>query len=355
MKRLALLMMALMLVVCTARMAHAQLEGPYVYKSSLRINTYHFLRYWPNPNAKEPTYNFGSWTPKVEFNVQGPLEGGSQVSLTFTKPDGTKWFSVNLETPEIPADQFASFRYDDTSKEKLATILTGTFGLTINLANALTKTNKTLFTGKFDVAKFHYGGNAPDAKNNFDYYVSHDWNLPIAQLVWSEEEDERTPRLRVNMWFRGEKDSTKMAGYLFYKGKQVASTKMNGSAQETVTLRPGTTEPNFYWSRWTLYFTLVSSGLKMESANNYDALYFLDKNPGEYEIKVLYDGKLARTAKFTIGPDGKFVDNGLAEKNKMGKGVILLPATVEAGIDGKADITKYKAQAYYYNPVVGFP
>ena len=35
--------------------------------------------------------------------------------------------------------------------------------------------------------------------------------------------------------------------------------------------------------------------------------------------------------------------------------MILVPVKVESGIDPKADISTYKAMAYYGNPVVGFP
>lgn len=356
MKISSVLALALALVACTTSNARIQEEGPYVYKSSIRLNTYHFLRYWPNPNAKEPQYNFGAWTPKMQFNVQGPLEGGSQVSVTFTKPNGAPWFSTNLETLEIPADQYAEFKYDDTSAEKKAIILTGNFGITINLSNSLTGTKKTLFSGKFDVGKFHYGSTNKDEVNNFDYYVNHDWNLPIAQMVFDEQTSEDTPRLVINAWFRGTLDSTKMAGYLFHDGKQVASTKNNGSAQEKITITPGTTTKDFYWSRWGFNLTMVASTRKTENANlSYPDVYFLDKHPGDYEFKVLYDGKLVRTAKFTIGPDGKLVDNGLAIQNKMGKGVILLPMSITPGADGKAVTTNYKTNAYYGNAVTGFP
>src|SRR5580658_7743671 len=83
-----------------ANAAKADLEGPYVYKSSVHINTRKFLVYYPTPTAKEPQYNTNSWAPRFEFNVQGPLEGGSQISVYFSKPDGSTWFSTNLNTPE---------------------------------------------------------------------------------------------------------------------------------------------------------------------------------------------------------------------------------------------------------------
>ena len=115
------------------------------------------------------------------------------------------------------------------------------------------------------------------------------------------------------------------------------------------------TRPDLTWSRCTFIFAKVAKSLKQESANNYDSMFFLDKHPGDYELKVLRDGKLARSAKFTIGADGALVDNGLAAANKMGKGVTLLPVTDDLSQDGKASTVNYKAQAFYGNPLVGFP
>jgi len=34
-------------------------------------------------------------------------------------------------------------------------------------------------------------------------------------------------------------------------------------------------------------------------------MFKLAANPGEYEFKVLWNNKLARSIKFTVGPDGK--------------------------------------------------
>jgi hypothetical protein len=175
-------------------------------------------------------------------------------------------------------------------------------------------------------------------------------------MTFDEQVSEDTPRLVINAWFRGPKDQTKMAGYLFHNGKQVASTKNKGSVYEKITITPGTTTTDYLWSRWQFHLTMVAETRKSENSSvSYPEVYFLDKNPGDYEFKVLYDGKLARTAKFTIGPDGKLVDNGLATQNKMGKGVILLPITILPGVDGKAVTTNYKTGAYYGNAVTGFP
>ena len=86
-----------------------------------------------------------------------------------------------------------------------------------------------------------------------------------------------------------------MAGYLYYQGKQIASTKSAGSAQAALVIETGTTKPDLTWSRCTFHFARVAKALSGSSANNYDSMFFLDKHPGDYEMKVLREGKLARS------------------------------------------------------------
>lgn len=355
MKNSTIASLAMILLTAFCSIASAQ-EGPYVYKTSVRINTRKFLVYYPTPTAKEPQYSTNTWAPRFEFNVQGPLEGGSQISVSFKKPDGAAWFSSNLDTPEKPADEFAHFSSDALDLEKKAITTIGSATMTVTLTNALSKTNKTLFTGKFDVGKFYYGPTAAaKPKDAVEYYVNHDWNLPIGQLAFDSAINAEAPHLRLLMWFRGPVKAEDLAGYLYYKGKQISTTKTNGGVYEMIKIETGITQPDTRWGRSTISFDNVSSGRVGNSANNYPDMHWLDKNPGAYEVKILRDGKLARTASFTIGEDGKLIDNGLAAKNNMGLKVMLIPIKVEPGLDPKADITKYKEQAYYGNPIVGFP
>ena len=78
------------------------------------------------------------------------------------------------------------------------------------------------------------------------------------------------------------------------------------------------------------------------------------KNPGEYEIKVLLNGKLARTAKFSFGSDYKIVDTGIGKQNNMGTLRIVVPAQVIGDLDGQWDRNAYKTDAFYGNPLTGF-
>jgi hypothetical protein len=78
------------------------------------------------------------------------------------------------------------------------------------------------------------------------------------------------------------------------------------------------------------------------------------KNPGEYEIKILENGKLARTAKFTMGSDGRLVDTGIGHQSSLGTGRIVIPVQVVGDQDGTWDKNAWKSEAFYGNPLTGF-
>jgi hypothetical protein len=58
--------------------------------------------------------------------------------------------------------------------------------------------------------------------------------------------------------------------------------------------------------------------------------------------------------KFTIGPDGKFVDNGVSTNNNLGWYGLILPVKVLGTPDGTWDAVAWKTAAFYGNPLTGF-
>jgi hypothetical protein len=82
------------------------------------------------------------------------------------------------------------------------------------------------------------------------------------------------------------------------------------------------------------------------------ALHLLSDNPGEYEIKVLSKGHLARSIKFTVGPDGKF-DNGIATANQLGSDRVIVPVQI-LGPGRPMESVAWKTDAFYNNPLKGF-
>lgn len=72
------------------------------------------------------------------------------------------------------------------------------------------------------------------------------------------------------------------------------------------------------------------------------------------EIKVLRNGKLVRTAQFTVAANGQITDNGWATQNQLGLPILLLPVKVLGDQDGMWDAAAWKTDAFYGNPLTGF-
>jgi len=131
--------------------------GPTLLKRTVAISTKRYLRYWPNPSAAEPKYNTWSWTPQVNFEILGPVPGGSQWIFEVATPDGRAWVSFKLPTQEAGDDELVKIKgpdLDENELEKKAITQTGLFPFKITLKNALAGTNETIFAGKFKVATY---------------------------------------------------------------------------------------------------------------------------------------------------------------------------------------------------------
>jgi hypothetical protein len=327
--------------------------GPTILKASLIVRANRLLRYWKAPDAD----NYWSWMPELSFTVEGPVNTGSAFFVDFTNEAGAPWYSVECETPTIDGTRWERISTPTitTHIDKRTTLATGTFGFTIRLKNELSGTNATLMSGKFKVTKFHIGNNLPAFKNQFEYVVDQDWNLPIGYLYFNTPADQNMPPLVVSMWFRGELDNTKLAAYLFYNGKQIATTKdQSGSASYDSAIFANSHEGT-RWERWKFSWGTVRGwNTDTSSANNTSQIFFLAANPGEYEVKVLRDGDLARSAKFTVGPDGRLVDNGITQKNNLGGLAMVLPVKILGTGDGQWNAPSWKTDAFYGNPLNGF-
>lgn len=328
--------------------------APTLLKASIVVRANRLLRYWKAPDAD----NYWSWMPEMSFTVLGPINTGSAYVIDFTNEAGAPWYSVECETPAIDATRWQKIVTPaiTTHIDKRTTLATGAFGFTIRLKSELSGTNQTVFSGKFRVAKFHIGNDLPAFKNQFEYYVDQDWNLPIGYLYFNTPADQNMPPLVISMWFRGELDNTKHAAYLFYNGKQIASTKdQSGSAGYDAAIFANGHEGNTRWERWKFSWGSVRGwNTDTSSANNTSDIFFMNQRAGEYEVKVLREGDLARSAKFTVGADGRLVDNGITQKNSLGGLAMILPVKVIGAGDGQWDPNAWKTGAFYGNPLTGF-
>lgn len=329
-------------------------SSPTLLKRTVAISTKRFLRYWPNPRAAEPQYNTWSWTPQISFQILGPVSGGSQWIFEATTPDGKPWVSYKLPTEEVGDDELVTVSGPDLGEaelEKLAIVQTGLFPFKITLKNALAGTNDVVFAGKFKIATYAPDQTIPEYKGKQEFYVVNDWRLPIGYIWYDPTLDENVPALGVQMWFRGTRSGEKMEGVLFYKGQQVGTATANNETE----ISTGVGDPEGRWGLWTFQFARVRGyNHDTASANSYESVFFLDKNPGDYEIKVLRQQKLARSASFTVGADGRIVDNGIAKQARMGGIRMVLPVKILGDQDLKYDPASWKTDTLYGNLLSGF-
>jgi hypothetical protein len=334
----------------------ARADGPVILKNTVLVGLWQNSGYWA-AGAKEPNFLLNSWFPQVSFRVRGPIAGGSQFIVEYTKPDGSVWGQTQCPTEEIGADRWTGVvtpRDSSTAAEKKYTTAVGTFGFKIRLKNELSGTNQVLYTGKFTVGKVSKSNGTPPTKNKYDYVVNHDWTLPLGYL-WFDR-DQVSTHFSATMWFKGDTNGADLSAYLFYKGKQIASTKEQGSAstteKEVRTVDGAATDPA--WRSWIItWFNIADTALDPKNPN--ERLFYLDKNPGEYEIKVLRKGTLCRTATFTVGADGKIVVPGVTQgaDPMITTDRIPIPVKVLGTTDGVWNKAAWPNDAFYGNPIKG--
>ena len=223
--------------------------------------------------------------------------------------------------------------------------------------NELQGTDQPLFDGKAVVKKFlPY----PDEKNHFDFYVDQDWNLPVAYVQPKPEAFYAADRaefseLQVATWLRGPVREGSVNAYLFFNGKQLGHTEdtMHGVARRDVAHETFNANTPNEWGRYVFTFFNVHLFNRETNGAHADA-FRVDGNPGEYEVKVLRDGKLTRALKFTVGADGRVVDNGVARGSRLDTYRIVVPAQVLGAGDGEWDRQAWEAGSFYGNPLSGF-
>jgi hypothetical protein len=335
-----------------------------VNKPSIEITLRTHQQYYRNGQEDQETW---SWTPRIAYRVVGPISAGSQLSVEFTLPSGKPWIKLDCFTKETKDGYWwpteCGMNSNDV-KDQDASIETGLAGLKINLKNELEGTNKTLFAGKFKVEKFHVGVvDLPKFKNNFSYYVNYDWNLPIGYVFSYDVMDARpgdgsaiSPTegpFNFVTWFKGDPKllnyGTYMA-YLYYQGKLVADSTSADYTYCQVTNAASFESANTYCRRAFKLKAMVWD----KQPEAHEGWFKMYANPGEYEIKILENGKLARTAKFTMGTNYQLVDTGIGKQSNLGTGRIVVPVQILGDQDGTWDRNAYKTDAFFGNPLTGF-
>jgi len=318
-------------------------DQPTVAKDSVQVTAFTFNNYRGN-------YDVWSWVPRMEFRVNGPIPSGAQLYAEFNIPGATPWVKFDCRTEETKAGYWWRTQCGgrDIPEEKGATF-TGPVSFAIKIRNELSGTDATLFTGRAKVEKSLSNLGGPKAATKFVYYINHDWNLPIGYVFLTPDEVHawKKTTLNVAFWTRGSYQGN-FQPHLFYQGKEVGKISYDGreigvpncdpEIENNTTLTVADTMPQkATWVRVKCRFFNVQGWDRTgQEPGMFGPLYQLDKNPGEYEFKVLWNNRLARSLKFTVGSDGKF-DNGIGSSNKLGSERVIVPVQVVGDQDGTWD------------------
>lgn len=354
-----LLPSALICLLLSANDSAARQEQPTIARDSIQVTAFTF-------NVYKKNYDVWSWVPMIEYRVNGPIESGGQLYVEYTVPGGPP-VRFDCRTEETQKGRWLKTKCGgrDGIPEEKATTYTGPVSFTIRMRNELAGTDATLFTGKMKVGKHRSNEGGPKVVNHFVYYVDHDWNLPIGYVMYGPDSQKGMdrPDFYVAFWVRGEAYNFKP--HLFYQGKEVGKIIYDGNEvgkagceseidNFTTHYVAETVLQKAKWSRVICSFPNVKGWDKTgEAPGMFGPLYTLSANPGEYELKVLWNNKLARSIKFTVAPDGK-LDNGIATSNKLGSDRVVVPVQIIGDQDGQWDKAAWKADAFYGNPLTGF-
>ena len=348
---------ALLLLVLLLPLSVAAQDKPTIAKDSIQIRAFTF-------NVYKGNFDQWSWVPIMDFRVNGPIESGSQLYVEFNLPTGP-WvkFDCPTENTQPGYSSRTSCGGRDIPEAK-GSLYTGPVTFTIKMRNELQGTDGTLFNGKMKVSKARSNEHGPKAVNKFVYFVDHDWNLPIGYVFLTADNlaGWKRPNFQVAFWVRGE--GVRMEPHLFYQGKEVGKMFMDGTevghascdseVENNTTLSVEDALPQkAKWARMICKFPNIKGrDTTGEGPTMFGKLHTLADNPGEYEFKLLWNNRLARSIKFTVAPDGKF-DNGIATANKLGSDRVIFPVQVIGDQDGVWDRAAWK-DAFYGNPLTGF-
>lgn len=369
-----LLLALLALLGAGSEEARAQ-EGPTIVKDSIEAQANTLTSYRKN-------FDIWSWVPMIKFEVNGPVASGDQLFVEFTRPGGGLWAKVDCETQETAAGYTmrTSCGVRDEIPEEKAIITPGILGFAIKLRNPLSESGiTTLFTGKAKVVKSRSNERGPKAVNNFVFYVDYDWTLPIGYLYLGSNDPDR-PQLEAQFWFRGDASSwpgeakpafSSIEPHLLYQGKEVGLIFLDGELtyyptcggqRDTRQTTRDTHEDVPQRGKWTLvgctfgtvYAWDKTGEKRTPRPRETGQRHVLSEHPGDYEIKILERGRLARSLKFTVAEDGTIVDNGIAKANKLGSDKIIVPVKFTGAPDGVWNKLAWKTDAFFGNPLTGF-
>lgn len=287
-------------------------------------------------------YEARGWVPAIQYRGTGSIASGSRMSVDFNVA-GKPWvsFDCNPERETEDAHTWSATCGGDSIPGGKQTTYAGPVAFTIHLRNELQGTNATLFNGTAKV------GLVPASKgvDNREWYVDEDWRIPFGYVFWEKDSGHgNDPFLHVAFWVRG--NSPDVEAHLFYQGKDIAKFSKPGN---------GAADWNPNLNRWGLIDGEFLGVYPNAPAGDegYEPRFGVRNNPGNYEVKVLILGHLARSMKFKVSANGS-LEGGVDTANTLGTDRVVIPVQVVGDSGGTWDRNAWKTEAFYGNPLAGF-
>ena len=317
-------------------------DTPVFLLETLEIKAKNETRYWKTPNQD----NVANWYPQVQFDLFYKFAGKTtRFTAEWLNADGSLWFSEGLERY---GDGLRS-PYESKQVYENSIITTGTFGLKITD----TKTGKVHFQGKFKVNK------VPVPKEDIKtlFYVDNEWMLPMAYVGF--EKGRTDYEVRTNpmafFWFKGVLDSSKFEAELYYNNQKINTTDKGGYVNkhadrgETCYQARETCAYGLYAFAWKDFLIDNAPAARQNNPNG----WFTRDKPGEYAIKVYYNGEPVREAKFTVDAKGWIARNTFSEQIYLNDHRVVVPVKIVGNME-KWNPATWKTDAFYGNPLKGF-
>jgi hypothetical protein len=325
---------------------------PQLIKTSIYVQAQSHNEYWKMKGQR----NHSSWVPLVRFDQFYNNDSPLNYTVDYFNPDGSAWYSEKLESSGRNADRTVVYKSPSPWAGTLDTKSTDATGIfSFKITNDATK--EVLYQGKFNVDKFSTSNGGPD-KNKFGFYVDHDWLMPYGTVGFHHSVSEigGMPPL-VSVWIKGTPDASDLEGRIFYQGKQIGSTKDGGGASdydERAADMSAAFAPLTRVKRWQFQWknVLVDNNGTF-NRDNFPNAFYIDKNPGNYTVKIYNKGVQIRELEFTVGSDGRFVKPAYSDQVFIPYYTVVLPVKVTSP-EEKWNATAWKTESFYANPVSGF-
>lgn len=252
------------------------------------------------------------WAPISQIPLAGPLATGQELQVAY-KAGGKPWFVERFRAGDGTAmlrDRNSNVlltRFRSARNNEHAARHTGRIEFEVTHVDPLSNGRRKLASGHFQVDREPTGAAGAD---QVDYHVAYDWATEVMTLdfMGSGNPSLDYPGLTVRAVFlQPQERSETMSLHLFHGGREIASAARWGNDWNTSARNMKTRQGHgAVGTAWALPNVVAYDRRPQKSPG----FFVLSENPGEYTIKILRNGELAREAKFAITPEGK-IDRSL--------------------------------------------